>query len=214
MKLAYFSPFNPQPSGISDYSEELLPYLAAHADIELFVDGFEPSNPELLARFRCFDYRAQPESLKHLPEYDAIIYHLGNDHRYHTGIVRVMREHPGVVVFHDFALQDFFLGQARERGDMSSYLDELEACHGRPERAKAEEYVRRGATPPHTASPLAFPLNAALAGAAEGIIVHSEWSRERLSAVAPGVPIVRINHHITAQVDGDVCFGDAVFKLG
>ena len=27
MRLAYFSPLNPQPSGISDYSEELLPYL-------------------------------------------------------------------------------------------------------------------------------------------------------------------------------------------
>ena len=29
MKLAYFSPLGPQRSGISDYSEELLPYLAA-----------------------------------------------------------------------------------------------------------------------------------------------------------------------------------------
>ncbi len=199
MNLAYFSPFNPQPSGISDYSEELLPYLAAHAEIDLFVEGFEPSNPELVERFRYFDYRANPESLDLLPNYDAIVYHMGNDHRYHTGIVRVMREHPGVVVFHDFALQDFFLGQAREKGDMASYLDELEACHGRSERAKAEEFVRRGATPPHAAAPLTFPLNAHLARAAEGIIVHSEWSRERLSSVAPGRPITQINHHITAR---------------
>jgi len=33
MKLAYFSPLRPQRSGISDYSEELLPYLARAADI-------------------------------------------------------------------------------------------------------------------------------------------------------------------------------------
>src|SRR5687767_827882 len=116
MHLAYFSPFNPQPSGISDYSEELLPYLAAHADIDLFVDGFQPNNPELLERFRCFDYRANPETLELLPKYDAVIYHMGNDHRYHRGIVRVIGTHPGVVVLHDFALQDFFLGQAREEG--------------------------------------------------------------------------------------------------
>jgi len=199
MKLAYFSPFNPQPSGISDYSEELLPYLAAHAEIELFVDGFQPSNQELLTRFRWHDYRENPETLESLPEYDAIIYHMGNDHRYHMGIARVMREHRGVVVFHDFALQDFFLGQARAEGDMRSYLDEIEACHGRPERAKAEEYARRGATPPQADAPLTFPLNAALARAAEGIIVHSEWSRERLAAVAPGVPVVQVNHHITAS---------------
>jgi 2-polyprenyl-3-methyl-5-hydroxy-6-metoxy-1,4-benzoquinol methylase/glycosyltransferase involved in cell wall biosynthesis len=199
MKLAYFSPFNPQPSGISDYSEELLPYLAENAEIDLFVDGFQPANQELLERFRCFDYQAHPESLERLTEYDAIVYHMGNDHRYHTGIVRIMREHPGVVVFHDFALQDFFLGQAREKGDMSSYLGELEACHGKSERAKAEEYVRRGATPPQAAAPLNFPLNASLARAAEGIIVHSEWSRKRLSEIAPGVPIAQINHHITAR---------------
>lgn len=197
MRLAFFSPFNPQPSGISDYSEELLPYLASQAEVDLFVDGFQPSKPEL-KRFRWFDYAADPECLESLSDYDAIIYHMGNDHRYHSGIARVMRKHPGVVVFHDFALQDFFLGQARA-GDMGSYLEELEACHGKHERAKAEEFVRRGATPPHAGSPLAFPLNAGLARAAEGIIVHSEWSRERFAAIAPGVPIKRINHHITAS---------------
>jgi 2-polyprenyl-3-methyl-5-hydroxy-6-metoxy-1,4-benzoquinol methylase/glycosyltransferase involved in cell wall biosynthesis len=199
MKLAYFSPFNPQPSGISDYSEELLPYLAAHAEIDLFVDGFQPSNQELVESFRWFDYRVNPASLERLPEYDAIVYHMGNDHRYHTGIVRIMREHPGVVVFHDFALQDFFLGQAREKGDMSSYLDELEACHGKRERAEAEEYVKRGATPPQAAAPLTFPLNASLARTAEGIIVHSEWSCQRFADIAPGVPIAQINHHITSR---------------
>ncbi len=197
MNLAYFSPFNPQPSGISDYSEELLPYLAAHAEIDLFVDGFQPSNSELLGRFRYFDYRASPEILQRLPEYDAIVYHMGNDHRYHSNIVRVMRVHPGIVVFHDFALQDFFLGQAREKGDMSTYLDELEACDGKSERTNAEDFVRRGATPSHAAAPLSFPLNANLARAAEGIIVHSEWSRDRFSQVAPHVPIAKINHHIT-----------------
>ena len=50
MKLAYFSPLNPQPSGISDYSEELLPYLANTESISLLwrpspaPRGFRPSN--------------------------------------------------------------------------------------------------------------------------------------------------------------------------
>ena len=38
------SPLGPQRSGIADYSEELLPHLAAAgADVTLFVDGFRPS---------------------------------------------------------------------------------------------------------------------------------------------------------------------------
>ncbi len=199
MKLAYFSPLNPQPSGISDYSEELLPYLAAHAEIDLFVDGFRPSNQKLLSTLRWFDYQRNPASIEHLGEYDAIVYHVGNDHRYHSGMVQLMRRHPGVVVFHDFALQDFFLGQAREQNDINIYLEELEACHGKSERLIAEEFVRRGGTPPQAAAPLGFPLNARLARSAEGIIVHSEWSRYRLASIAPGVPISRIHHHITAR---------------
>src|SRR3954465_5800100 len=98
MKLAYFSPLNPQPSGISDYSEELLPYLAARADITLFVDGFEPASREIRDRFKWVDYKRGSQILQSLPGYDAIIYHLGNDHRYHAGMVAVARAYPGIIV--------------------------------------------------------------------------------------------------------------------
>ncbi|MCA1600170.1 MAG: hypothetical protein LC776_00520, partial [Acidobacteria bacterium] len=192
MKLAYFSPLNPQPSGISDYSEELLPYLAAHAEIDLFVDGFHPSNPNITTQFRCFDYHRDPSALDSLQDYDAVIYHMGNDHRYHAGIFATMRKQPGVVVFHDFALQDFFLGLARVRGNNELYLAEVAACHGQSERIRAEEHLLRGSVPPQVAAPLSFPLNCRAAGAAEGIIVHSQWSRARFERLAPGVPLARI----------------------
>src|SRR5258705_2419454 len=192
MKLAYFSPLNPQPSGVSDYSEELLPYLATHADIDLFVDGFQPSNQEL-SGFRCFDYRKDPAKLDRLNEYDATIYHLGNDHRYHSGIFEVMSRHPGIAVFHEYIFQDFFLGQANELKNWNLYLDELEACHGPHERAKALESIQRGDSPPQAAAPLDYPLNCRLARSAEGIIAHSEWNLARLRQVAPDVPATRIS---------------------
>ena len=64
MKLAYFSPLLPHRSGISDYSEELLPYLARAAEITLFVDGFQPSNHAVTSRFEICDYQKQPDLLK------------------------------------------------------------------------------------------------------------------------------------------------------
>ncbi len=192
MKLAYFSPLNPQPSGISDYSEELLPSLAAHAEIDLFLDGFKAVNTELLARFRSFDYQSDPTSLVQLQDYDAIIYHMGNDHRYHSGIFEVMRRHPGIVVFHDFALQDFFFGLARSRSNNQIYLDELEACHGSRQRSLAAEHLTRGSVPPQLALPLNFPLNCGLARTADGIITHSEWGRARFAVTAPGVPVAHV----------------------
>ncbi len=193
MKLAYFSPLNPQPSGISDYSEELLPHLAADADITLFVDGFEPSNPEIRARFACHDYRREPAVLQTLSDYDAVVYHLGNDHRYHSGMLEVAREHPGIVVFHDFALQDFFLGLAQARGRIEIYLEEVAACHGYDATREAAEALLRDSTPPLLARPTDFPLNRRLARGAEAIIVHSEWSRARFAGLAPAVPVAHIN---------------------
>src|SRR5215831_7381601 len=108
MKLAYFSPLSPQRSGIADYSEELLPYLAEAAEITLFVDGFQPSSADVTSRFEICDYRRHPDVLQQLPTFAAVIYHMGNDHRYHTGVFEAMIKHPGILVLQDFALQDFF----------------------------------------------------------------------------------------------------------
>ncbi len=193
MKLAYFSPLNPQPSGISDYSEELLPYLASDADITLFVDGFEPSSAEVREGFEWHDYRHNPAILKTLSNYDAVIYHLGNDHRYHAGMLAVAREHPGIVVFHDFALQDFFLGLAQASGRVETYLEEVLACHGAQATRAAAEALERGSTPPQLGRPTEFPLNCRIARRAEGIIVHSEWGRTRFRALVPGVRVAHIN---------------------
>ncbi|MDQ1729756.1 MAG: hypothetical protein QOD33_1881 [Pyrinomonadaceae bacterium] len=192
MNLAYFSPLNPQPSGISDYSEELLPYLAAGANITLFVDGFEPTNDAIRAAFLFHDYRHDPRVLKTLNAFDAVIYHLGNDHRYHAGMLEVARRHPGILVFHDFALQDFFLGLAHARGQTEIYLEEVAACHGYRATHEAADALQRGSTPPLVDRPLDFPLNARLARGAEAIVVHSEWSRSRFAAIAPAVPVAHI----------------------
>ena len=192
MKLAYFSPLGPQRSGISDYSEELLPHLAAGAEITLFVDGFHPLNRELTSRFEVRDYRRQRSSLRELAHFDAVVYHMGNDHRYHAGILKASQQRSGVVVFHDFALQDFFLGLGRDRDDLRLYLDEVEVCHGETARKEAAEALARGAAPAILSRPVEFPLNCRIANAAEGIIVHSEWSRRRFAAIAPAVPIARI----------------------
>ena len=199
MRLAYFSPLGPQASGIADYSEELLPHLAAGADITLYVEGFRPSNAELVERFAVRDYRRDPSVLLALEEFDAVVYHMGNDHRYHAGVFDTMRAHAGVVVFHDFALQDFFLGLARERGDLRIYLEEVAACHGDTAAREAGEALARGAAPSISARPLDFPLNCRLARSAEGVIVHSVWSRERFRSVAPAVPVRCVRHHITPR---------------
>src|SRR5205823_8200025 len=99
MKLAYFSPLGPQRSGISDYSEELLPHLAESAEITLFADGFQPTSQALNSNFEIRDYRRQHSHLQGLDRFGAVVYHMGNDHRYHSGIFEAMQKRSGIVVF-------------------------------------------------------------------------------------------------------------------
>jgi glycosyltransferase involved in cell wall biosynthesis len=80
MKVGFFSPMPPAPSGVADYSAALLPLLRCCGAVDI-----APS------------------------ECDIALYHVGNNtlHRaiYHQAITR-----PGVVVLHDAVLQHLMLG--------------------------------------------------------------------------------------------------------
>ena len=201
MRVAYFSPLSPLRSGISDYSEDLLPHLAKDAEVTLFVDGFSPSNTQLTSQFNVCDYRRKPSYLDELSSFDAIVYHMGNDHRYHSGIFDTMMKYRGIVVLHDYALQDFFLGLGRERGDFLIYLREVEFALGKKARDEAAETLMGGGIPAIANRPVDFPLNERIVKNAEAVIVHSEWARKRLHAVAPDVPIFQIPH-LTHREEG------------
>ena len=75
MRIAFFSSLNPKPSGISDYSEALLPHLATQVDqVDVFIEDYEPSIPLFCDRLRVRHYR------EFEPEYRAGRYD-GDGHR-------------------------------------------------------------------------------------------------------------------------------------
>ena len=48
MKIAYFSPFNPLKSGISDFSEELVMKLKDELFVDIFVDNYKKLMSKIL----------------------------------------------------------------------------------------------------------------------------------------------------------------------
>ncbi|HUM72012.1 MAG TPA: glycosyl transferase family 1, partial [Chloroflexota bacterium] len=81
MKIAYFSPLPPTHSGIADYSAELLPYLAAHADITLFAEDPVAVAEEIRGQFEVRPLTAYPAVQWY---YDLPLYHMGNSHHHET----------------------------------------------------------------------------------------------------------------------------------
>jgi glycosyltransferase involved in cell wall biosynthesis/SAM-dependent methyltransferase len=191
VRIALFSPLHPQLTGIADYTEDLLPYLARHCIVELFVDGFEPATEAIRRDYAWFDYRRHPEHLARLGLYDAVIYQMGNDPRWHAGIRDMMHRYPGIVVLHEVSFQHFFRAMANIRKDLSIYLDEIEACHGVEARTAAEGALRDGR--PNPLDSLAFPLNRRILADAQGFIVHSDWARRYLERLRPDVPIAHVD---------------------
>jgi glycosyltransferase involved in cell wall biosynthesis len=184
MHIAYFSPLNPIESGISDYSEELLPYLAKYAQIDLLVDGFRPSNPDIATQFAVHDLREFP---RRKTNYDVALYQMGN-HPVHAGIYRTLLRFPGVTVLHDLVLHHLIAWLSFDRGDARTYLEEMRYAYGEKGDALARQVIEG-----HARFDLfEYPLCQRAVRSSLGIIVHSDYVRRAVEETGPGVPVRKV----------------------
>src|SRR5438105_422768 len=100
MRLAFFSPLSPKPSGIADYSEALLPHLAACLNrpgdqLDVFVEDYKESSSPERDGLRIRHYSEfEPEYRAGC--YDAVLYHMGNN-PFHVFIYEIAVRIPGIV---------------------------------------------------------------------------------------------------------------------
>src|ERR687885_403739 len=75
-RLAVFTPLPPSRSGIAQYSAELLPLLACHAELDVYIadDAPTPDPPPTWATVRRAGQFTELQAA-----YDAILYQLGNN---------------------------------------------------------------------------------------------------------------------------------------
>jgi len=183
-RVACFTPLSPVASGISYYSEDLLPTLARALELTVVVDGYTPTHAAALtaagvALLPARDYdrtaRARP--------FAAAIYQFGNSPAHAYMYARALRE-PGVVVLHDVVLHHLRLWMAFNggRAQRQAYIEELRALYGAAGEDLARE-VLRGKTP---ATLFDYPLVEPILAAAPAIIVHNAASAARLARLRPG----------------------------
>ncbi len=193
MKVALFSPLNPVKTGISDYVEELLPELARHFELEIFIDpGYQPSSRGLQDQFPIIPFH--PDRFSY-DGYDAVLYHMGNYYAGHRYVYEALLRFPGVVVLHDFVMQGFYAEQYDETGDYHRYARLQEQYYGEQGRIIAEKIKVRSPVPIWEApDAVQFPLNEEIISHARGLIVHSDFVRERIQA-STSSPVFTIPHH-------------------
>jgi glycosyltransferase involved in cell wall biosynthesis len=187
-RIAYCSPVNPAPSGISDYSEELLPFLAQYADVTLYVDDdLRPTNAALTRHLEVRPIGRLERDRRRRP-FDATIYHMGNSQA-HVRIFRAMQRTPGVLVLHDLVLHHFMLQHyAASSGGVERYKAEAARRYG-TEGERVAGLMMRGR---FTAAAFDMPFCDEALAAAEGLIAHSSYTLERALALRPGLPAAHV----------------------
>jgi glycosyltransferase involved in cell wall biosynthesis/SAM-dependent methyltransferase len=168
MRLAYFSPLPPTPSGIADYSDALTQALHALAATTVFTEA--PA---------AFDASG----------FDRYVYQIGNN-PHHAFAYEMALKHPGVVVLHEANLHHLIAEITIRRGDWEAYLRECGYEGGAEARAHAER-VRRLETGPDYEG---VRMLRRLLESAEGIIIHSRYMEAEVRSAGYAGPVAVIPH--------------------
>ncbi|MBI3934714.1 MAG: glycosyltransferase [Acidobacteria bacterium] len=189
MRIAFFSPVNPQPSGISDYSEALLQHFAPRVGgIDLFIEDYRPA-----ASFAAPNLRIRPwkefEPDYRAGQYDAVLYHIGNN-PFHVYIYDLALRIPGVLVLHEFNLHYLVAHATVARQDWDAYLREVEHDAGPAAVARARQAQASGQQLDYDN----VALNRTLLERSRAAIVHSEYMVGLLRGAGFRLPVRRISH--------------------
>jgi len=191
MKLAYFSPLNPVQSGISDFSEELLPHLAEYMDIDLFVDQGDVVNQWIRDHFKIFNIEKYDDE-KVRGRYDFSVFHMGNNYDVHKNIAAYFLKYGGVLELHDVSLHGFLANDLIRNNERKKYIEIMRACHGEKGRRTAVDLIYGKIYPPWENEAMEYTVNKHYIDRADAIVVHSDYAKQTVKAIASPKPIVSI----------------------
>lgn len=184
MKLNLFSPLPPKRSDIARLTTNLLPLLAAEAEVTVWSsDSNWEVDPPRGVTIRHYDVRHPP--WRDISQADATFYQMGNDPRYHSAIWQISRQHPGIVILHDVMLQHFFSGLVFHDAGLNrrEYVELVERHHGGKGRVAAESHLNGLLGTEELAQ--IYPLTEAATENALAVVVHSEAAFAALPADRP-----------------------------
>jgi glycosyltransferase involved in cell wall biosynthesis len=216
VRLAFLTPLPPAPTGIADYSLEVLALLAGRHEIDVFHNQSAVDRDRIPPGVRLRPVAKFLSAQEERP-YDVAIYQLGNGPA-HAFLYRLLARVPGLLVLHDLVLHhsrartfldspeareyaaDPAQPEARAAAERvrQRYFDEL--AYSYPGRASALAETQMSTV--GTLLPYAYPLCRLPLEAARAVAVHNRFMAEAVAEEVPGTPVVRIPMAATASEVG------------
>ncbi|MGH9379086.1 MAG: glycosyltransferase [Thermoanaerobaculia bacterium] len=177
--IDYVSPLPPVRSGISDYSVDLLPHLAALCDVRLVRLPEQPVDRKVEQRYTV----VAPDRLGEGGR--VPLYQMGNN-LYHEAVGELAWRRPGILTLHDLVLHHLLLGRTLGRGHFEPYRRELTEEYG----WIGWEVARPLAWGGYSEAPqFGLPAHRGLLRTQRGVLVHSRWAAEQIAFEAPEVTV-------------------------
>ncbi|HEX3745606.1 MAG TPA: glycosyltransferase family 4 protein [Bryobacteraceae bacterium] len=164
--LLYASPFPPQKSGISTYSDLLVRGLGEFFNLTLLVHECE-IDPKQYPGVRILRY-ADP-----IPwdTFDHKLYNIGNNPWYHAYIYEACLRHPGTVILHESVLYFLYVGYYQTRDSFYQQVFEQEGALG---VAMLKAAKKAGNDLLQFKTPELLPFNRELFHSGNSFLTHSQ----------------------------------------
>lgn len=175
LALDYLSPLPPVRSGISDYSADLLPALAAVCDLRVLRLPDQPVSEAMVAAWNPLPAEA---ALAESHGTRLPLYQMGNN-RHHRAIDDLARRFPGVLTLHDLVLHHLLTEETLGRGEHEPYLQRLAEDHGVLGEVIAVPRRWGGYS---DASLFSLPVYLGLLQRQRGVLVHNRWAAREIAA--------------------------------
>ncbi len=206
MRIAFVSPLPPAPTGIADYSADVLRAIAGPHDVELFHGQDEVDPSALPAGARFFPAR-EIESRQAASPFDVLVYQLGNGPA-HAFQYEQLARRPGLLILHDLVLHHSRARMLLDGPAARAYAVEPSSATLR-EAALAEIELFRDEiryTYPKQAErladasletvgallPYAYPLFRLPVEASRAVGVHNEYMARGVAEEVPGAAVTRV----------------------
>ena len=188
IRVAYFTPLPPQHSGIADYSAALLPHMAKHVAVDVFVDSPEQVDPLYRQQYSVqsiAEFLARSELRW---RYDACLYHMGNQPLFHEQIYEALLHNPGVVILHEVGLLGFYMNRPALRDGLAGFIREMGYAYDVRGTQAARAIVYDG----RSYNAQDYALFNRIATISRGIAVHTQAALKRILSEVPRARVVCI----------------------
>jgi glycosyltransferase involved in cell wall biosynthesis len=211
LRVAFFTPLPPSPTGVADYSQTLLESLAS-LQTGWHIDAYTES--DVTAVQKSFAVHPSGEFSSSSPASSALpVYQMGNS-AHHDFIYPFVFKHPGVLVLHDLVLHHSRLAsyiaspelteyrrdlgneavRARALARLDEYAAEVEAAYPGKGSKVAEVAIRTGGG----RLLYAYPLYELLVRSSKMTLVHSLEARRQVEEACPESTIRRVRMGVEA----------------